>query len=215
MASDPGSGHFNRWASTYERSWMQRVIFGPTQAAVLDLAATEVGQPTAILDIGCGTGRLLRSAERRFPGTELEGVDAAVEMLRYANANLSEGSHIHFQHATAEALPYADAHFDMVFSTLTFHHWGDQRRAATEVARVLAPAGRWLLADFIATGLVRHVRGLVRLGHFPVRSELDALLADAGLVVVAERRVPRLGGQLSALAIAALPQPADGDGQTS
>jgi ubiquinone/menaquinone biosynthesis C-methylase UbiE len=203
MNSDHGSDHFNRWARTYERSWMQQVIFEPVQATVLDVSAGEVAHPAAILDIGCGTGRLLRAAELRLPGATLDGVDAAVEMVKHARAALPSGTRVQLQHASAESLPFSDASFDLVFSTLTFHHWSNQARSVAEVARVLAPGGRWLLADFIATGAVRWVRGLLRLTQFPVRPELDALLADAGLTVVAQRQVPRLGGQVSALAIAA------------
>lgn len=192
---------FNRWAETYDRHWMQRLIFEPVQRTVLDLAVLEVPRPGAILDVGCGTGRLLRSAELRFPSVVLEGVDAAPEMVRQAEASRAPGSAIHFQQAVAEHLPFPDARFDLVLSTMTFHHWSDQAKAAAEVRRVMTPRGRWLLADFVATGLMRSVRRLFGMGHFPVRGELDALLLAAGLRVVAERRVPRLGGQVTVLAI--------------
>jgi ubiquinone/menaquinone biosynthesis C-methylase UbiE len=200
MAQRHDVDHFNRWARTYDRHWMQRVIFEPVQRTVLELAAQEVPRPTAILDVGCGTGRLLRAAELRFPGASLAGVDAAVEMVKQAEASVPEGSAIRFQQATAEELPFPAAQFDLVFTTLTFHHWHDQAKGIAEVARVLAPGGSWLLADFIATGLLRYVRQLLRLEQFPERRELDVQLAMAGLAVVAERRVPGLGGQVSVVA---------------
>lgn len=194
---------FDRWARSYDRHWMQRLIFEPVQRTVLDLAAAEVPRPSAILDIGCGTGRLLRSAQSRFPGAELAGVDAAPEMVRHAQASAGEGSAIRFQQAAAEELPFPDGRFDLVFSTLTFHHWSDQAGAAAEVARVLAPAGRWLLADFLATGLMRHVRRLLRMRRFPERESLGAMLAQAGLHVVTERKVLGLHGQVAVLVIGA------------
>lgn len=193
---------FDRWASTYDRHWMQRVIFEPVQQTVLDLAEQEGPPPGAILDIGCGTGRLLRAAEARFPGAQLSGVDPAPEMVRQARASVGEGSLIRFEQAGAEELPFPDRRFDLVFSTLTFHHWSDQSRAVSEVARVLAPGGRWLLADFLATGLMRIVRGLMRMRRFPERESLAAMLAPAGLSVVGERKVRGLHGQVAVLVIA-------------
>ena len=182
---------FNRWAGSYDRHFLQRVVFEPVQKTVLELAASEVPRPVAILDVGCGTGRLLRSAQQQFPVAALEGVDAAPEMVKHAQAVNPARSRIRFQQATAEKLPFAADQFDLVFSTMTFHHWDDQSRAAAEVARVLKPGGRWLLADFIPTGVLRYVRRLFRLRQFPERQQLDAMLASAGLGVMAERRVQR------------------------
>lgn len=194
---------FNRWAKSYDRHWMQRFLFERVQETALQLAAQEVRRPAAILDVGCGTGRLLRSAARRFPGATFVGVDAAIEMVKQAEASLPAAIAMRFQQATAEDLPFPNDQFDLVFSTLTFHHWQEQRKGVAEVARVLAPGGRWLLADFIAAGLMRYVRRLLRLRQFPERGEVDSMLSVEGLRVVAERRVPGLGGQVTVMAIGA------------
>jgi ubiquinone/menaquinone biosynthesis C-methylase UbiE len=191
---------FNRWAGTYDRHWMQRIIFGPIQQAVLQLAAEQVSLPSAILDVGCGTGKLLKSAESRFPGAKLVGVDAAIEMVKYAQASNPIGT-IQFQQAMAEELPFPNASFDLVFSTMTFHHWPDQTRGIAEVARVLSPGGRWLLADFVASGFMSPVRKLLTLHQFPERAALERMLSKAGLKVIAERRIRRLAGQIAVMAM--------------
>jgi ubiquinone/menaquinone biosynthesis C-methylase UbiE len=180
---------FSRWAPKYDRHYLQRVVFEPVQKEVLELALREVPHPSAILDVGCGTGRLLRAAADQFPEARLEGVDAAEGMIEQAKASAGPASRINFQLATAEHLPFPDGQFDLAISTMTFHHWADQRRGVAEIARVMAPSGRWILADFIATGWLRYVRRLFRLTRFLERSELDAMLASAALQVVAERRV--------------------------
>ncbi len=202
MAHRHDVDRFNRWATTYDRHWMQRVLFGPIQRTVLELAAQEVARPRAILDVGCGTGKLLRLAQASFPGAKCVGVDAAIEMVKFAEA-ADPTSAISFQQATAEHLPFPDAQFDLVFSTMTFHHWQDQARGVAEVGRVLTKDGRWLLADFVASGWMRYFRGALRLHQFPTRAALDPMLLGAGLRVVEERRVRRLGGQIAVLAIAA------------
>lgn len=197
---------FNHMAKTYDRHWMQRMIFEPVQRTVLTLAAQEVAQPTAILDVGCGTGRLLKLAETRFPGARLIGLDAASEMVKQAEAARPAGSAIRFQQGTAEELPFPNTQFDLVFSTLTFHHWADQSKGMAEVARVLAPGGRWLLADFMATGFMKYVRRLLRMHQFPERSQLETKLEQVGLAAVAARKVPGLRGQITVMAIAPAPR---------
>jgi ubiquinone/menaquinone biosynthesis C-methylase UbiE len=192
---------FNRWAATYDRSYLQRLIFEPVHRTMLAVAVAERPQAAAILDVGCATGRLLRSAEDLFPRARLEGVDAAGEMVRQAQAMLPERSRVRLRQAVAEKLPFPDGSFDLVFSTMTFHHWADQRAGIAEVGRVLTPSGRWLLADFVATGLMRYVRRLFRLRKFPDRAVLDPILAAAGLGIVAQHSVPGVGSQVPVLVI--------------
>ena len=194
-------GRFDEWAPTYERHWMQRLVFDPIQSTLLGLAAAQVPAPRSILDVGCGTGRLLRSAAQHFPSARLEGVDAAPQMVDVASRLVSPDAPIHFQQATAEALPFPDAAFDLVFSTMTFHHWADQPKGVAEVARVLAPGGRWLLSDFIGRGLLRTATQLLRLHRFFDRKRLDDLLAQNNLVVVAEQPAGWLGRSVPVLAI--------------
>ena len=203
MAHGHDVDRFNRWATTYDRHWMQRIIFDPIQRTVLQLAEVAVGRPAAILDVGCGTGKLLKSAHIRFPGARLVGVDAAAEMVKYAQSSTPDAT-IEFRQATAEDLPFPDDSFDLVFSTMTFHHWQNQARGAAEVARVLAPGGRWLLADFVASGFMKPVRAVLKLHQFPDRLHLDGMLAKAGLKVVTEQRVLRLGGQVAVIVIASV-----------
>jgi len=195
---------FGEWAPTYEQHWMQRRIMGPVQETVLEMAAAQVPRPAAILDIGCGTGRLLRAVAARFPGARLEGVDAADGMIKQAIATLPAGLQIQFQQATAESLPFPDGSFDLVFSTMTFHHWSDQQTAIGEVRRVLAPGGRWLLADMVAKGPMVLVVRLLRIGRVVSPSRLDSMLGPEGMAVIARRKVPGTGGYVPVLAIGVL-----------
>lgn len=185
---------------------MQRLVFDPIQKTLLQLAVEQVSRPGSILDVGCGTGKLLRATVARFPQARLEGVDAAPQMVQMANHLLPPGSTIHVQEATAEALPFPDGQFDLVFSTMTFHHWADQAKGVSEIARVLAPDGRWLLCDFVGQGIVRWFTQLMRLHRFFDRRGLDALLAKGGLEVVAERPSGFLGRSVPVLAIRKMEQ---------
>lgn len=192
---------FDRWATTYERSYLQRLIFEPVHAVMLDVARAEKPDAGTILDVGCGTGRLLRAAAGAFPAARLEGVDAAPRMIAAAGAMTPSAIAVRFQVGTAEKLPLADAMFDLVFSSMTFHHWADQGAGMREVARVMAPGGRWLLADFVPTGWMRCARRVFRLRRFRERPELDTMLQAAGLRVLSVHRVARVGASVPVLVI--------------
>jgi ubiquinone/menaquinone biosynthesis C-methylase UbiE len=109
------------------------------------LAETQ-SHPNAILDVGCGTGRLLRKAKELWPNARLVGVDAADKMVEKAKQLFPQAE---FHVAMAESLPLPDASIDLTFSTLSFHHWTNQAKGVSEVTRVLRPQGRFLLADIM------------------------------------------------------------------
>ena len=137
---------FDRWAGTYDRSLMQRLYFIPVQMRMLDFlghADLEI-VPHCVVDVGCGTGRLLQSFAERWPEAQLIGVDPAEGMIVEARQR-SPGAR--FECAPAEALPLADGTVDLVLSSLSLHHWADQQQGLCEVARVLRPGGYLCLAD--------------------------------------------------------------------
>ena len=167
---------FDRWAATYDQSVMQRLYFGPVHARMLELLRLEGPKvsPSCILDVGCGTGRLLRSASVCWPEAQLVGVDPAAQMILEA-ARLNPKAT--FRLASAETLPVPDQSADLVVSSLSFHHWADQQKGLHEIARVLRPKGYFCLAD--------HAMLLTKLLGEKVKSrdEIRALMMRAGLAV--------------------------------
>jgi ubiquinone/menaquinone biosynthesis C-methylase UbiE len=76
-------------------------------------------------------------------------------VVRQAEASLPADGGARFVQGAAEALPFGDASFDLVVSSMSFHHWADQRVGLREVRRVLAPGGLLGLADALAVGWLR------------------------------------------------------------
>jgi ubiquinone/menaquinone biosynthesis C-methylase UbiE len=171
---------FDRWSGTYEDSWLQQFYFDHIHKAVLGLAEVEP-DPECILDVGCGTGRLLRKIRERFPDARLIGVDPARGMVEKARQLMPYAT---FFNGPAESLPLPDASVDLVFSTVSFHHWSDQARGIREIKRVLRPGGQFFLADVVfPTFFFRFFHH----GHIRSPREVRKMFEQAGLEVRTQR----------------------------
>ena len=73
----PTVSRFDLRAGTYEDSLLQQFLFVPVHQTALLLGRRILPQAGAVLDVGCGTGRLLRAARPCYPAAELVGVDLA------------------------------------------------------------------------------------------------------------------------------------------
>jgi ubiquinone/menaquinone biosynthesis C-methylase UbiE len=112
-----------------------------------ELAVSADAAPRRVLDVGCGTGYMLRLLAARYPqAAELAGIDAAPSMIETAEQSADDGR-LRFTVGVAERLPFPDHAFDLVVSTTSFDHWTDQPAGVRECARVLAPGGHLVLAD--------------------------------------------------------------------
>jgi ubiquinone/menaquinone biosynthesis C-methylase UbiE len=136
---------FESWSKTYENFWGQRYL-DSLHKLMLELVATEAPHlsPSAILDVGCGTGRLLRRVAARWPAAELIGIDPAQGMVEVAQELMPAAR---FHQAFAESVPVGEASVDLVLSAVSMHHWSDSSLGAREVARVLRRGGLFCLAD--------------------------------------------------------------------
>ncbi|OPF70125.1 SAM-dependent methyltransferase [Streptomyces antioxidans] len=145
---------YNKWAPTYEDAKVQAVreqIF----ARMLAWLVGRNVEAKRILDVGCGTGAFLRMAAERFPDAELVGVDHAEGMIEVANEKAAGIDRLSFQVSPAEKLPFADDEFDLVVSTICFHHWLSRREGVAEISRVLSRGGHLAIADHFAIGWLR------------------------------------------------------------
>lgn len=104
-----------------------------------------------VLDLGCGTGTLTILIKQMHPESEVVGVDIDPQILDVARRKASRsGVEIILDQGSATALPYPDASFDRVLSSLVFHHLRTEQKmqAAREAFRVLRPGGELHMADF-------------------------------------------------------------------
>jgi ubiquinone/menaquinone biosynthesis C-methylase UbiE len=105
----------------------------------------------SVLDLACGTGTLAVEIKKASPKAKVSALDGDRAILARAMAKAKEaGVKIDFQYGLSNDLPYDARSFDVVVSTLFFHHLTDEAKAdsAEEIRRVLRLGGRVLIADW-------------------------------------------------------------------
>jgi len=157
-----------------------------------------------MLDVGCGTGNLLRTTGRRYPGVGLTGLDPDPKALARARRKTRRaGLEVRLDRGFAQELPYPDGSFDRVFSSLMLHHLDTTSKndLLGEVRRVLRPDGLLVLADVVVDehghGHGGHKRMSEHLGD-NVGDAVARRVAAAGFTVEPTRRMAlRVGGRIA------------------
>jgi len=170
---------------------MRRQIIPP----VTRFARAEGGaQHLRLLDVACGTGRTLHQLALAHPGLRLYGVDMSPSYVRIARKRLDDVAEVALAVENAEALPYADATFDIVTSVYLFHELprNARRNVVREMFRVVRPGGLVVLED--SAQLTESAEMATALHSFPgefhepfyndyLKDDLGDLLHEAGFVV--------------------------------
>ncbi|HYK67952.1 MAG TPA: class I SAM-dependent methyltransferase [Streptosporangiaceae bacterium] len=174
---------FQERAPGYEQGWLGRLHHDIADRTA-DLAVSVRAAPVRVLDVGCGTGYLLRRLAREYPqASELAGVDPAPAMIAAAR-QAADDSRLRYRVGTAERLPFDDGAFDLIVSTTSFDHWQDQLAGLRECARILAPGGSLVLADLFSP-LLRPTLLAGRRGKARSRQRASRLASTAGFTGLA------------------------------
>jgi len=116
--------------------------------------AIELGPGDRALDVACGRGASAVHLAERF-GCHVTGLDYGLENIAAAEAHAADRGVAHlttFRQGDAEGLPFDDATFDAVISECSFFTFPNKATAASEMARVLHPSGRFGLTDVTVSG---------------------------------------------------------------
>jgi ubiquinone/menaquinone biosynthesis C-methylase UbiE len=151
----------------------------------------------SLLDVGCGTGRLLDFVKQSWPRLPTVGLDLSEAYLREARRHLRRWSRADLLVGAAEAMPLPDESQDAVTSVFVFHELppGVRRTVLRECARVLKPGGRLVLVDSLQRGDAPDYDGLLELFpqsfHEPyytsyIDEDFSALCAEFGLAFVSD-----------------------------
>lgn len=140
---------------------------------ILQTARALLPERLALLEVGCGEGRLWSVGPEIVPqGWELTLTDFSPGMLAAAEDHISEiyPEQVRFRIADVQALPFPDSAFDAVFAHFVMHHVPDRPKALREIARVLRPGGR----VFVSTLGREHI---VEIVHYAMHLEGGADIA--------------------------------------
>ena len=137
------------WTSgNYARIGNTLVIMGELLCEAVNVHAGD-----KVLDVATGSGNTAISAARRF--CEATGIDYVPELIEHARKRAEvEGVQITFDVGDAENLPYPDASFDVVLSTLGVMFAPDQEKVAEELLRICRPGGKIGLANWTPEGFI-------------------------------------------------------------
>ena len=137
------------------------------------LEQVELFSGGTVLDVGCGTGAVLR---RMADACEINsyGIDAEQNMIAEARRKYPD---MNFQFSRCEDTPFENQYFDVITACMAYHHFADRAGFAKEAARLLKPGGRLYISDLRLPFIIRKVfNGFFRIiniaGHFDSPQEL-------------------------------------------
>jgi ubiquinone/menaquinone biosynthesis C-methylase UbiE len=161
--------HFGKRASKYDG--FEGIISRRFYRLLLEQVTLFSG--ANVLDVGCGTGTILRKMADICPINGY-GIDMEENMITEAKRKCPD---MHILVSKCEATPFENQFFDVITTCMAYHHFSDQTGFAKEVARILKPGGRLFIADPRFPFIVRKtINGLFHLlniaGGFNTPQEL-------------------------------------------
>ena len=204
---------FEKWALSYDRSWLNELVFYPSIRACQEEIARwqqrRGGGRYRALDVGCGTGTLLALCAADPAAERLVGLDYSPEMTRRAAAKFAASAHaprLHAVNGDSERLPFAEGSFDVITCCNSFHHYPHQAAVLRGFRRALRPGGLlvlidgfrdnvigWVIFDVAVTAIEKHV-------HHASWSEAREMILGAGFSALRQRKMNVLAPLLVSVA---------------
>jgi SAM-dependent methyltransferase len=183
---------FNRWAEAGRGEEMEERHL-PIVVPMLTLM--ELQSADRVLDVGCGSGWMVRRLAAHLPKGSYVGMDVSDQMVRRAELASAAVPNASFLHGTAEEIPAPPDSFTKVISVESAYYWHDVGRGLSEIFRVLAPGGSaWLLINYYCDNPDCHQWAQ----HFEIPTSLlsaaewQEQFQAAGFRDVHHRRIPDL-----------------------
>ena len=181
---------FNRWAEAGRGDEMEQHHLPIVEPM---LALIEFKPQDKVLDVGCGTGWLVRRMAPLVSAGLAAGIDVSDAMVRRAEALSAQLPNAVFSCGEVEDIPWDSGFFTKLLSVESAYYWPDPARGLSEIFRVLSPGGSaWILINYYRDNPHRHPWGeLLKVPtHLFSAAEWAELFRQAGFHDVAYQRVP-------------------------
>lgn len=183
---------FDRWSEKYDRSILQKILFNKSHDVFFSEVLPLLRKDAKVLDVGCGTGKFALRLSRVTRGVKIHGIDFSKEMVNKARAKLKDEP-VEFKVGDVEDLPYESNSFDIVTCANSFHHYPNQKKAVSEMRRVLKEGGKLMIIDGsrdkflgkIIFGITQVMEGDV---YHIFERELKDMLTSLGFEKVTQRK---------------------------
>lgn len=143
---------FTKWADNYDNP-LTSITFRQTNAKIVQLLNPK--RNSSFLDVGCGSGILLKNLLNLNRNIKLYGLDITPKMVEVAKRKFVNEPSVEIMLGSAINMPYKNNTFDYVTCASSFHHHPDPLQSAKEMVRVLKPGGKLLILDMCIEGLLR------------------------------------------------------------
>ena len=142
---------YDRVAAQYDDRWAAYVRHTLEAFLARSQPIESLDSGSKVLDVGTGTGALVKALHAKYPTHCYSGVDISEKMIEEARGGVPDAT---FVHGSAEALPFPDSSFDAVVSLSSLHFWTNPAAGLQEMARVLRPGGVLIVSDWCHDYLV-------------------------------------------------------------
>lgn len=137
---------------------------------------------STILDIGSGTGTVLIMLLKKNPELHASGIDPSRHMIKVAQKKASKNNLSHrltFSTGSSRAIP-GNGKYDLIISTMSFHHWKDREGSVKNILQRLSPEGSFIVYE--ATDDGRFSRRMMK-EHLLDRKSLEDISSSTGVPV--------------------------------
>ncbi len=143
-----------------------------------------------VLDVGFGTGEILKNIMEKYPDKNYYGIDISENMLKKAGEKLKNEANLSLTLGDSENLPYEDEKFDLILVNDSFHHYPNPNRVVREIFRVLKKRGHLILSDYYKSFFIRlimntfisfSIDGDVKIYS---KREMENFLKEAGFKII-------------------------------
>ena len=145
------------WADKYERLWVQKYSLSPTRRDIIKELKEIIKEDREyrVLDMGCGTGQLIRDIKKEFTGFNIvfTGVDISSKMIEVAKEKDKEADYFN---SSIEEFNEQPSSFDIIVCTHSFPYYSNKEEAVNKFHYLLKEEGHLFLAQASANSLYDH-----------------------------------------------------------